>query len=426
MNNQRLILYISTRSLGLEREAEIQAARNEGYEIIMADTTKEIYKNYELRHFIQISLTEPEQATQIILDYLQQNNLKPNGVVGWGDNAVLIVGMVGTALNLRCSSLSAIQNVRNKINTRSLLQKLIPEANPRFAVISDQESFAQALKQVGTPCILKPAGASGGRGITRIKNLEEAFSKYREFRHLTDPKLDITYTAYADRFLLEEELTGSEHSVAGIVVDSKVIVFAVVDKLNDFSVPIQYQNSIPSQLPDSIQETMITIARKAVEITGIDWCGFHVDMIVADNQPKVLEVGGRLGGECINSHLIPLSNPDNGLHPYSVLMHVIQGKNSLEKEDYHQDIKKKVGMRALLPPKAGYIEAIYGVKNILNNPNTCAFLQVRKEGDTCYLPIEKYNSYAIGYCVAQCEIEENINATFDVLTSSFSVSIKAK
>ena len=418
---QKYILYVGARSLTLERDAEINAARKNGFDIVLADTSVAEYTSYELTHFIQTSLIDENKAFDDILSYIQQHDLQINCVMGWTDLSVVLVSKLSNALGLPGTSPDVVHNVRNKANTRRILEQHLPNANPVFVIVDGENSIWDAIEKVGFPCVLKPAGSSSGRGIFKIRSSQEAEQQMANFYQTVRPENDPIYGFYQHEFIVEQELIGSEHSVAGIVVDGQPIIISIIDKENDFTIPIQYQNIIPSLLPIETQRSIVEIAKKAIRFMGINWCGFHVDMMVVHGQPKILEIGGRLGGDCINSHLIPLSNP--ALNPYDCIMQVIQGQNPFTKDEYFQDTIFSAGTRALLPLQAGYVSVVNGLDAINRHPSVRGVTQLHQIGDRVYLPSEKFNSYAVAYVVAQCNQEQSIRTVLDEVASFLHVEV---
>ena len=264
------LLYIGTRSLSLEREAEIFSARNNEFQLCIADTSADAYRNFEVEHLVETHLANSDQAFKQIMSYVRQNSLQISGVTGWTDSAVELVARLADTLGLPGTSPEAVHNVRNKAQTRKILAASLPEANPRFACIRTEAEFLDALGNVGTPCVLKPAGSSGGRGIVKIASDEESLTKFRHFADLVRPENDSTYGLYDGVFLLEQQVIGTEHSVAGMVTGGVPYVLAIIDKNNDFSIPLQYENTTPSLLPEEIQAKMIEIAWAAVQLVGIN------------------------------------------------------------------------------------------------------------------------------------------------------------
>jgi biotin carboxylase len=425
MEDQRsdFILYLDTRSFPLEREEELRSARNAGLKIVIAASDPEPYMNYDIDHFIPVSLGQYDIAEEIIVNNVRANNLRIKGVVAWGDISVELAARVGKTLGLASTSPEAVLNVRNKANTRRLLNQL-PSVNPKYAVINDHKTFRDNLEKVGIPCLLKPSGASFGRGIFKIDSYELAEQRFRQFVDYCTPSRDEIYSHFSEEFLLEEYLVGTEHSVSGIVADGKVYPLAIIDKKINREIPFQYENIIPSRLAPKIQEKIVEISHLALQLVGINWCGFHIDIMVTDDRPKILEIGGRLGGECINSHLIPSSSSFQIL-PYDLLLQVVQGKNpfQLTNSTPISTLTKQVGIRAFLPPHSGKIVRIEGFEKVRNHPSTRAVSQIKKVGDEVFLPLDKTNEYAVGYVIAGCDIDENIEGILEEINSLLQIEI---
>ena len=49
------------------------------------------------------------------------------------------------------------------------------------------------------------------------------------------------------------------------------------------------------------------LAIRAVKAVGIDNSPAHVEIMVTKDGPKMVELGSRMGGGCITTHLVPLS-----------------------------------------------------------------------------------------------------------------------
>jgi hypothetical protein len=148
---------------------------------------------------------------------------------------------------------------------------------------------------------------------------------------------------------------------------------------------------------------------------------FHIDLMVTAEGPKILEIGGRLGGECINSHLIPLSRPS--INPYQLLLQVVQGINPFTKENYISDVTNRSALRILLPPGTGRILRLDGLDQVRQHPNVKDFLQLRSLGDEVVLPSVKFYGYELGHVIAQCAIEDDMEAILEEIASLVTVEV---
>ncbi len=413
--NRRTLLYLDTRALPIERNAEMAAALGQGHDIVMASPTPSVYNSFGLMHNLHVPVGDYDAAEDMILHYLQRHGIEIQGILCWKDREVELAARLNEHLGLPATPVSAALNVRDKSRTRKVISGL-GDYNPRYKIVRDEASFLRGLQSIGTPCLLKPAGNSGGRGILRIDSSDEAPKAYREFVLYNERQSDDMFRYYSNVALLEEVLVGSEHSVAGVVADGQVVVFAIADKKVDSEVPIQFQNVVPTNLSQQMRATIVDLTLRVVEDIGLDWTGFHLDLMVTADGPKILEVGGRLGGECINSHLIPLSVP--GLNPYRSLLEVVQGRNPFRKTDFTDAATCTAAMRILRPTSTGRIEYVAGQQNVWRHPATREFIQLRGASDLMRLPRDEFKSFEIGYLIAQCAVEDDIDAVLDEIASN--------
>jgi carbamoyl-phosphate synthase large subunit len=61
----------------------------------------------------------------------------------------------------------------------------------------------------------------------------------------------------------------------------------------------------------SQKEKIHSLLQRIVEVTGLNDCGIHAELKINDNGIFIIELGPRLGGDYITSHLIPLSTGVN-------------------------------------------------------------------------------------------------------------------
>jgi len=169
---------------------------------------------------------------------------------------------------------------------------------PWFYAISSRSGFIDLLKHVAPPFVLKPNDSSGSRGVVLVTDNKMAIEAYE-------------YSSSASRsgmVLVEEYLSGPEVSVEMLTIDGQSYVIAITDKLTTGAPHfVEMGHSQPSMLPESTLEKIKDVAIKAVKAIKIDNSPAHVELIVTSNGPKLVELGARLGGDCITSHLVPLS-----------------------------------------------------------------------------------------------------------------------
>lgn len=63
----------------------------------------------------------------------------------------------------------------------------------------------------------------------------------------------------------------------------------------------------PSAFSEEIKTAIETVAIQAIRAVGIENGPVHVEMKVTQDGPKMIELGARMGGDFITTHLVPLS-----------------------------------------------------------------------------------------------------------------------
>lgn len=418
--DKKTLLYLGARAFPLEKQAEIDAAHNQGFDVLMASTDPTLFEGFNLKWNIKVDLGNYELAEQQIIAFIKEKDIELSGVITWTDREVELVARLGNTLDLPASSQEAANIVRDKSITREVIEKSAPRLNPRYKVIRSENEFLNAVKVVGIPCIIKPCGNSGGRGIFKILNESDTEKVYEEYKVYNAAQKGDMYTYYTDKVLVEQLVEGSEHSLAGVIQNGKVSFFAISDKRIDEEIAFQFQNKIPSQLPVLVQEKLKVDCHRVLENIGLDSCGFHIDFIHSEDGPKILEVGGRLGGECINSHLIPMAF--KGLKPYDLVLDSIQGTRS---NVTVPEPNAKVGIRSVYSTKKGRIKAVNGVGELKDRPEVDHVVQLRFSGDEIASPRELYNSCRVVSFIAKCGPMDDLDQIMDELASRVEIEVES-
>jgi biotin carboxylase len=111
---------------------------------------------------------------------------------------------------------------------------------------------------------------------------------------------------FSSTYIVEEFISGKEVSVEGVVAKGKIHIVGITEKWADSINFTEYQHTFPARLPEAVVEDIYKVTRKGIEALELDNCGFHAELIITDHGSKIIEVAGRLGGDFITTHLIPM------------------------------------------------------------------------------------------------------------------------
>lgn len=170
--------------------------------------------------------------------------------------------------------------------------------SPWFYIIEKEKQLQEVMPCIEYPCILKPTDNAGSRGVMMVNSEAELMEAYQ-------------YSVSQSRggwVILEEYMTGPEVSVEVMVVDGEPHVLQVTDKLTT-GAPyfVEMGHNQPSMLPTNDVERIKDLACRAVKSVGINCGPSHVEIKLTPSGPKMVELGARMGGDCITTHLVPLS-----------------------------------------------------------------------------------------------------------------------
>lgn len=170
--------------------------------------------------------------------------------------------------------------------------------SPWFHIIENESYLKEVMPQIEYPCILKPTDNAGSRGVMLVNSEAELLEAYQ-------------YSVSQSRggwVILEEYMTGPEVSVEVMVVNGEPHVLQVTDKLTT-GAPyfVEMGHNQPSMLPYEDVEKIKDLACRAVKSVGINCGPSHVEIKLTPSGPKMVELGARMGGDCITTHLVPLS-----------------------------------------------------------------------------------------------------------------------
>jgi len=256
---------------------------------------------------------------------------------------------------------------------------------PEFHRVSTKEDYLAVVSEFKSKCIVKPADNSGSRGvflIDDVKNMDQiemAFHHSKEFSR-------------SGEIVVEEYMEGPEVSVETISVDGVCHVIQITDKLTT-GAPyfVEMGHNQPSMLSDEVKADISRVAIAANKAIGIKNGPSHTEIKVTKAGAKIVELGARLGGDCITTHLVPLST---GVNMVELCIRIAMG----EKPVIEQQFAKGSAIRYLSSDK-GTLKDVKGVEITEQIPGVQEVQIVRHVGDE--VGTIDSSSSRIGFVISQ-------------------------
>ena len=316
------------------------------------------------------------------------------------DMPMRTVAAVAKELNIVGISEETALNATNKGMMRECLKQYnIPI--PLFFKVNTKEEYINAIKQFDDKCIVKPADNSGSRGVYLISNIKDKKTIHHAYKYSK------RYSRSGE-IMVEEYMEGPEVSVEALSVEGEVHGIAVTNKLT-LGAPkfVEMGHSQPSLLPREIEKEVTMIATDAIKAIGIENGPSHTEIIITKEGPKIVELGARLGGDNIATHLVPLST---GVDMVKCCIDIALNN----KPEFGGKIRKGSAIRYFMT-SAGRITDISGIDKAQKIPGVKQITFIKNIGDVIY-DINS-SSDRIGFVIAQSEsANEAISVCEEVLS----------
>lgn len=243
-------------------------------------------------YFYPISIIDKES----ILDRCKL--IKPDGICSIAsDLANVTVAYIAEKLGLPGNSTEAVFLSTNKHAMRRCFEyNNIPSPISTEVTAEDDLNEILSIKSLRYPLIVKPTDRSGSRGVSKVNNIEE-------LRIALEYALDVSFEK---RAVVEEFVEGKEYSMEYISYKGKHEFLAITEKFTTGDPHyIEYGHVQPADIDSKRLECAKALADKALTALGITNGASHPEIkIESDGNIKFIEIGSRMGGDCIGSDLV--------------------------------------------------------------------------------------------------------------------------
>ena len=203
------------------------------------------------------------------------------------------ISYIAKKMNLVANSLETSVNSTNKGRMREIFLKN-NISSPKFTILKRLD--LEKINHFNFPLILKPTDRSGSRGVNKasnVKELENAFQKAIE-------------ESIEKKVIIEEYIEGNEISVETISYKGKHFILAITDKVTTGEPNfVELQHHQPTELNTEMQTVIKNETIQALNSLNIQFGASHSEFkIVNTGEVYVIEIGARMGGDFIGSHLV--------------------------------------------------------------------------------------------------------------------------
>jgi biotin carboxylase len=239
--------------------------------------------------FYPISILDKEQ----ILEVCERNDM--DGITSIAsDSAVPTVSFIAQKMGIIGNDFKDSIASTDKFQMRKRFSEFFV-ASPKFCIAESDYS----VEDFRFPVIVKPTDRSGSRGVKKVENRGDVQVAVQRAKN----------ESFTNKAIIEEFISGSEVSVESISWQGQHYILAITDKITTgepYFVELEHHQ--PSSLSTEIQGKIKIETQKALTALNIKYGASHSEFKITDKgEVYVIEVGARMGGDFIGSHLVKLS-----------------------------------------------------------------------------------------------------------------------
>ena len=211
------------------------------------------------------------------------------------DLAMETVNYVAEKMGLPGNSIEATRISTNKHWMREAFEKN-GDPSPRSILVDSATDIDEI--DLEFPLIVKPTDRSGSRGVHKVhdkRQLRDAIVRAREY-------------SFENKAVVEEFVEGDEYSIEYISFEGRHYFLAVTQKMTT-GAPffIETGHREPAPIPPETEEAIKKICEHALDTLQLNYGAAHIELKVDGDKIRLIEIGGRMGGDFIGSDLVELS-----------------------------------------------------------------------------------------------------------------------
>jgi len=293
----KTILFVNSGSK--KKEFTFSVAKSLGLKIVLVNKICTWQKKY-VDHFIQADTYVHNDVMSKLTEFLKKNKI--DGAVTFWEDDVPLLAKICAELGLIGPSIETAEKARNKFAMREAFVKgNVP--CPKYQLIALNGSggipaLKSAIENVGFPAVLKPCWGSDSEFVMRVNDEKEAERAYKYVVKNAVPKFNPIFSYNNSQFMFEEYMVGPEVNVESVTQNGETQVISVSDKMPMEEPYFMEQGDyMPTRYDGETLGRIKEVVRAAHRAVGVQNCISHTEVKITADEPKVVEIAVRMGGD---------------------------------------------------------------------------------------------------------------------------------
>ena len=229
------------------------------------------------------------------------------------DVCIPTLGAVSDELNLSGVSFESALKCMDKALMKKAFKKYnVPTAD--FQIFTNYKKAIAYVKELKFPLMVKASDSSGSRGVYKVNGIQD-------FKIAFDQALNVSRNK---KIVIEEFLDGIEFGAQAIVTNKELIKLILHgDIVNNGKISTPIGHFLPLDFEPSLVEKANIVVKNAIKALDINDCISNIDFMLVDNEPKIIEIGARMGATCLPENVSIFYNENI----YAYLIDMAMGEN---------------------------------------------------------------------------------------------------
>ncbi len=412
----RLLLLVPTQSY--RADDFLAAARRLGVPVVVGtDRCHRIEDAFgPTEGLLSVDYRKPEEAAEEIAREAARAPIA--GVVPADDATAVIAALAAERLGLPRNPPEAARRTANKLSQRRALAAAgLPV--PRFRDFPLDGGPDGPAAEVDYPCVLKPLGLSGSRGVIRADDpasFGAAWERIRRILSAARSERKPREEGQGSRILVEAFVPGAEVALEGLLRGGRLEVLALFDKPDPLDGPF-FEETLyvtPSRHPEGVQRAVEQVVAASARALGLREGPVHAEVRLGPGGPVVLEVAARtIGGLCARALRF---GAGASLEEIVVAHATGLPLASLRRESAAS------GVMMLPIPSAGVLHGVQGLEEARAVPGVEDVVVTAPEGRPL-VPLPEGDSY-LGFAFARGRTPEEVEAALRAAHARLSFDVR--
>lgn len=273
----------------------IQAGKKLGFYVITTGNNPELIGHNYSDEYHSADFSNPEEILQLA------KKIKIDAICSCAnDFGTISASYVAEKMGLKGHD---NYNTALTLHHKDKFKEFAKKHNIKTPFADNYDNIEKALKnkiKYKLPIIIKPVDLTGGKGVTKVFSYDEYDDAVRK----------AFSTSKIGKFIIEPFIEGTYHSFSTFVINKKIVASFSDNEYSYLNPFLVTTSAGPADCIDNVKDILVEEAQKIINILNLVDGVFHMQYIMKDKTPYIIEVTRRCSGDWYSEPVRKALNTD--------------------------------------------------------------------------------------------------------------------